>query len=194
VETPIPFNNRAERLIASGNKLYVSNGAFGMGDKITVIDIASKTIDDSITVGLAPNSLEEKDGILYVLCGSFTEDSKLVRIQLADNSIIDETVFPSSMGNAGNLDVDGNDAYFSVGPKVYKVALNATSVTDVPLFDTQSSSAYIGYGFAVNNGRVYISEAAEDFTSNGNIFVYSTTGTFIDEIQVGLGPNGFYFN
>jgi len=110
------------------------------------------------------------------------------------NTVISEVLFPVTMDGAVNLDIDGASGYFSVGPKVYKIPLDVTTVSDIPLFDTQSTSAYIGYGFAVNGNRVYISEAAEDFSSDGKIFIYSTTGNFIDEIPVGLGPNGFYFN
>jgi DNA-binding beta-propeller fold protein YncE len=65
---------------------------------------------------------------------------------------------------------------------------------DTPLFDTESLSAFIGYGFAVNGTRIYISEAAQDFSSDGKVFVYTTSGELLDEIPVGLGPNGFYFN
>lgn len=194
VEAPIAVNNLAERIVAHNGKLYVAGGSFGMGDVITVIDAASKTVESTINVGVAPNSLEEKDGILYVLCGSFSANSKLVKIDLQTNAIIGSIAFPDTMGNAANLDVEGNFAYFSVGPKVYKATLTAASVADVPLFDTGSISAYIGYGFAVNGNRVYISEAAEDFTSFGSVYIYSTDGIFIDKIPVGLGPNGFYFN
>ncbi|HEX8270239.1 MAG TPA: DUF5074 domain-containing protein [Flavobacterium sp.] len=190
----IAVNNQAERLVEYNGKLYVSGGAFGMGDTISVIDTATNAIQTTITVAEAPNSLEVKDGILYVLCGSFSQNSKLVKIQLSNNTIIDEVEFPATMGNASNLDIEEDWIYFSVGAKVYKIATTATTVSNNPLFDTQSDSDYIGYGFAVNNGRIYISEAAEDFTSNGKIYIYSVVGTFIDDVPVGLGPNGFYFN
>ena len=194
VETPIPINTRAERIIAAGGKLYVSGGAFGMGDKLTVVDPGTKSIDTVLQVGVSPNSLEEKNGKIYLLCGSFDGDSKLVKIDMANNAIEDEIDFPASMSNAQNLDIEGNSIYFSAASKVYKIDLNAEHVVDTPLFDTESQSPYIGYGFAVNGNRIYISEAASDFASSGKAFVYSTSGEPITQITVGLGPNGFYFN
>ncbi len=194
VEAPIAVNDIAERIIEENGKLYVMNGSFGSGSGITVINPATRQIETTINVGTAPNSLDEEDGFLYVLCASFAEPSRLVKINLSSNLVVSTLEMPEAMANAKNLDIEDGMAYFSVGSKVYKVALNATSITDTPLFDTQSTSAYIGYGFAVEDDRVYISEAREDFVSDGKIYIYSTAGTIIDEIPVGLGPNGFYFN
>ena len=98
------------------------------------------------------------------------------------------------MGNAQNLDVEGNSFYFSVGAKVFKENINTTVIADTPLFVAPSTSAYIGYGFGVDENRVYITEAAADFTSFGKVFIYSSNGTYLDEFQTGLGPNGVYFN
>ncbi|NUY81991.1 hypothetical protein HUK80_13890 [Flavobacterium sp. MAH-1] len=195
VETTIPVNNQAERLIEENGKLYVSGGFYGAGHVVTVINTSNNQIVTTIEVGEAPNSLEERDGMLYVLCGSWSGASKLVKIQLSNNQIAGEVTFPDTMGNAQNLDIDGGLAYFTVGPKIYKINVGATSVTDTAFIETGSDSDYIGYGFAVEDGRIYISEAAEDFTSDGKIFIYAeNNGALLDEIPVGLGPNGFYFN
>jgi len=194
VEAPITINNQAEKIIEENGKLYVSGGFYGEGNLISVINPANKSIVTTINVGESPNSLEEENGILYVLCGSYTSASKMVRVRLSDNLILSEVTFPQTMGNAANLDIENNKIYFSVGAKVYKTDLNVTTVSDSPLFTVPSNEAYTGYGFAVNNNRIFISDPASDFSSDGSIFIYNTSGTFIDEIPVGLGPNGFYFN
>lgn len=194
VEDPIAVNNYAEKLVAGNGKLYVSGGFYYDGDVVTVIDADSKSIVTTIPVGATPNSLEIFDGTLFVLCGNLTDPSKLVKVQMSNYTIIDEIVFPDSMGNAQNLDIDNQKIYFNVGPKVHKISLNAITVLDTPLFNTNSTSDYIGYGFAAHNGRIYISEAAEDFTSDGKILIYTTSGELVDDVPAGLGPNGFYFN
>ncbi len=195
IETPILVNDYAERIVAKDGKIYVANGSFSMGDSITVIDAATKQIVDTIELGIAPNSMEIVGSKLYALCNGFGMDSKLYVIDISGGNLnTTGLVFPSTMQNAFNLDIEGDYAYFNVAGKVYKMELNEFFVQDVPLFDTQSESDYIGYGFAVNGGRVYIAEATEDFSSDGKVYVYSTEGTFIDEIPAGLGPNGIYFN
>lgn len=194
VEAPIMVNTYAERLIEHNGKLYVSGAFYGVGDKITVVNANSKSIERTITTGAAPGFFEAQDGILYVLCSSFTADSKLMRINLQNDTVIDQVTFPASITNAANLDVDGESIYFTKGKYIYKIAKNATVVADEPLINTQSNSYYIGYGFAVHNDRIYISEAADDFSSDGKVFVYSTSGNLLKQSAAGLGPNGFYFN
>ncbi|RZJ27631.1 MAG: hypothetical protein EOO48_11470 [Flavobacterium sp.] len=194
VEAPIAVNDFADHIIAHNGKIYVANGSFGDGNHVTVIDAATKTIEKSLAVGQSPNSMEMIGDALFVLCGSYTGDSQLYRIDTVDDTIIDSVTFAGSLDNAQNLDIEGNRFYFTVGAKIYSAALNAIAVNDTPLADTQSNSMFIGYGFAVHNGRIYISEAADNFTSDGKIFIYSTSGTFIKEMPVGLGPNGFFFN
>jgi hypothetical protein len=49
------------------------------------------------------------------------------------------------------------------------------------------------YGFAVNDGKIYIADGG-DFSSDSQIYIYSTTGTLLNPVAVGVGPNGFYFN
>lgn len=194
VETPIPINDFAERLIEYNGKLYVSGGSFGTGDKVTVVNLSNKTIEAVIAVGSSPNSLEERNGIIYVLCGSVGGASKIVKINPDSNTISGTIELDSEITNAQNLDIDTNYVYFTSAKNIYKSELTSTLIADEPLVTVPAVSPYIGYGFAVHGDRIYISEAAADFSSAGKAFVYSTTGIAIDEFQTGVGPNGFYFN
>jgi hypothetical protein len=205
VESPIAINDYADHIVENNGKLYVANGSFGMGTNVTVIDTATNTITGVIDMGQSPNSLEASGDIVYVLCGSMSGDSKMARITTVDDTNtagVDEedtiesaVTFDTALDNAQNFDIDGNRAYFTVGAKIYRIALNALAVNDTPIIDTESTSLYIGYGFGVKNGRIYISEAADDFVSNGKVYIYSTSGgNPIATKTVGLGPNGFFFN
>jgi hypothetical protein len=204
VEAPIAVNDYADHIVEHNGKLYVANGSFGSGSHVTVIDAATKTIKTALDMEQSPNSIEVSGDIVYVLCGSFAGESKMVRINtvedttttaIEEDTIESSVVFDGALGNAQNLDVEGNRAFFTVGGKIYRIALNAVAVNDTPIIDTQSESDYIGYGFAVKGGRVFIAEAAEDFVSDGKVFIYSTSGgDVIKEITTGIGPNGFFFN
>jgi len=207
VGAPIAINDYADHIVEHNGKLYVANGSFGMGSKVTVVNTATNAITTTLDMGQSPNSLEVSGDVVYVLCGSATGDSKMVRITTIDDAtttgegqdeedtILSEVVFDTALDNAQNLDVEATRAYFTVGAKIYRIALNAVAVNDTPIIDTESTSPYIGYGFAVNNGRVYIAEGASDFVSNGKVYIYSTSGgDALATKTVGLGPNGFYFN
>lgn len=195
VTTTIPVNNQAERLIEENGKLYVSGGFYGAGNVITVINTSNNEIVTTIDVGESPNSLEEDNGILYVLCSTWDGESKIVRIQLSNNQILGETTFAGTLLNAQNLDIEDHLAYFTVGANIYRIDPDATTVADDPFIETGSTSSYIGYGFAVEDGKIFIAEAAEDFTSDGKVFIYNeNSGALVQTVTVGLGPNGFYFN
>ncbi len=194
VEAPIAMNDYAEKIIAVNDKLYVAGGYYGSGSKINVVNTNTNTLEPSIEVGVAPNSLEANNGTLYVLCGSWTLNSQLVKVQLSNHQVSTPIVFPDTMGNAANLDLENEFVYFTASDRIYKFALGTTVVTDTPLVDLETSAPYIGYGFAVNDGRIFISEAASDFSSDGKAYIYDTNGDFLEEFQTGLGPNGFYFN
>jgi hypothetical protein len=190
VESPIALNALGERIIEENGNLYVTNGAYGEGNSVTVVNPSTKTVVKTIDTGISPTSFEEESGILYVLCGNYSDASKLVRIQLSTNEIIDEVTFPETLGNAQNLNIENGKLYFTVNSDVFATTLNATTISTTPLFATGATTIY---GFAVENNTIYIADA-KDFASNGRVFVYSTTGTLQNEFPVGLNPNGFYFN
>jgi YVTN family beta-propeller protein len=193
VESTIPVGEHSEKILEANGLLYLLSGAYNGTDKISVVNPSTSQVQQTLTVGDGPNSFEVAGNTLYVMCAGWGQPGELFKVDLT-TSDISPIPMASSITDARNLDIEGNHLYFSAGAKVYKVSLDATWVTDAPLFTANSTSAYIGYGFAVKGNRVYISEAKEDFTSDGKLFVHSTDGAFIDDFTVGLGPNGIYFN
>lgn len=189
VESTIPINAIAERIEEENGKLYISNGSYGAGNSITVVNTATSAVEGIINVGISPTSIEEEAGFLYVLCGNYTDDSKLVKINLATNQIVSEIVM-TGLINAQNLTIEDNKMYFTVNSDVFSENLAATTVSATPIF---SSSAITLYGFGVENGKIYIGDA-KDYASDGEIFIHNTTGVLQSQFNVGLIPNGFYFN
>ncbi|NMH28140.1 DUF5074 domain-containing protein [Flavobacterium silvaticum] len=191
----INTNASAERIIEANGKIYVSNGFFGSGNSITVIDPSTDAITATIETDFAPNSFDIENGQLYALCAGFSGAGELIKINTQNNTLSQTIELPETQSGLANLDVDNGNFYYTASGNIYKYALNATAFTDTAFVATGSTNPYMGYGFAVNNGRIYISEAAEDFTSDGKIFVYdNSNGTLLNQTTVGLGPNGFYFN
>lgn len=188
------LNTTAERIVAKNNKVYVSNGSFGSGNTITVIDGLSESVEATINLGQGktPISIVQKDDVLYVLT-----KTEVLKIDMADNAILDSIEIPSNILSPNHLSIDGNNLYFTGnGASVYSFSADATEISSTPLLTHQSSASSWGtmYGFAVRNGKIYVADVFGTGDSDGKAYVYSASGNLLMDYSVGVIPNGFYFN
>lgn len=204
---PLPGGS-AEKLIVNGSKLYVAQGGeYGTGNKIAVINTTTDAVSNAITVGESPNSLQINNGFLWVLCGGNSKyfpmaaipaPGKLLKINLADDTIAQTLTFSNAAKYPNNFSIYGNNAYFHMNKEVYKMVLNDASLPITPAFVT---AAQTPNAFAVKANHIYIADAT-DYNSDGKIFIYSlgeltgsaAIGTLQKTHTVGLVPAGFYFN
>jgi hypothetical protein len=191
VETTIPLNTTANRILLENGKLYITEPY--NNDKVLVINPATNALETPITIGSDADSMEVKDGVLYVLRSPYGGPSEIVKVKLTDSSL-SNVVLPSSQNEAKNLDIEGNKIYYTVGTSVYEMDVTATTAPTSDILSYTSTSQWGKmYGFAVRNGHIFIADGG-DFTANSKAYVYSLTGTLQKEFTVGVGPNGFYFN
>lgn len=191
--TKLELNTTAERIIVERGKVYVSNGYYGNGNTIMVVDSNSLSIQTiNLGIGNTPITLDQKNGFMYVLTSSTIE-----KINMSNNTITETIIIPSEITAPRNLTIEGNKIYFTGNStSVYSLELTATTISSYPLLTYQSSSSAWGslYGFAVKDGKIYIADVNGDGASDGKVSVYSTSGSFITDYTVGVIPNGFYFN
>lgn len=186
----IPLNKTAERIVAANGKLYVTNAAYGSGTDVTVISPASNTVSKTITLANGINSIEEKNGSVYVLSGTSTKNT-LSKINTSTDTA---TSFEATATKSAlNMDIDGDKIYYTQATEVYAINLTATAFSDKALFSVKDSSWSTFYGFGVIDGKIYSGDA-NAFTSDGTVTVYSSTGTVLKTLTAGKGPNGFYSN
>lgn len=186
----INIDKTVERIVAANNKIYVQNGAFGTGNEVTMISAADNSILSTFEVGQGVNSMEEKNGILYVLCGN-NEGSSLYRINTTtDTKSVMQT---QTLKNAKNLDVDGDNMWFTVGTGVYAMPIVGSNFNTLPLFSVADNDFSTFYGFAVINGYV-LSADANGFTQNGILKIYTAAGLVLKTYNTKIGPNGFFLN
>lgn len=191
VESTIPLNATANRIVLENGKLYITEPY--NNDKVLVVNPTTNALETPITVGTDADSMEVKDGSLYVLRSPYGGPSEIVKVKLSD-STLGHVIFPAALNDAKNLDIYGNKIYYTVGTSVYAMDVTASAASTTAIVTYTSTSAYGKmYGFAVNNDHVYIADGG-DFTANSKAYVYSLTGTLQRELTVGVGPNGFYFN
>lgn len=199
VTATIPVSEGPEKMVEENGKLYVAHkGGWGVGNTISVIDLSSNTVTATIAVADALDGIEEENGFLYVLCSGFSSWSPdvpstqggLYKINMTTNEVVSSLSFAEGT-YPSHLEIENNKMYYTVTGEVYAMDLSATSLPVNALFSL--NGVYSIYGFEVENGKIYMSDP-KDFNSNGEIFIYATNGTFINSYEVGIAPNGFYFN
>ena len=199
VSSTISVAEGPERIVENDNKLYVAHaGGYGYGSTISVINGSTNTLSTTINVGDVPNSLEINNGSLYVICGGKpsyapTETTgKFVKINLTNNTVASTINFPAAT-HPSNLNVVDGTIFYTVDDAIFKLEFTATSLPTTPLFTTTAQGVYGVYSFAVNNNKIYVGDAL-DYSSNGKVYVYSSTGMLEHNYTVGVIPAGFYFN
>ena len=191
----ISVNEGPERIIVHAGKLYVAHqGGYGFGSSVSVIDPSTNTVSHNIAVGDVPNSIVAHDGFLYVLCGgkpSWSQaetDGILSKIDPLTNLVVGTTPF---VGHPSNLEIAGNDMFYSVDAEVFKSELAAATLPTTPLFSIAPQGVYGIYGMDIIDNVLYVADAV-DYASPGTVFVYSLQGVRLQEFTVGVIPNSFY--
>jgi len=189
IEKTIETNTVLEYIHEEDGLIYVQKAAFGAGNEIAVIDSNSDEIITTIGTEETLNSFEIEDGVLYAL-----SSNKLEKIDLVTGEPLVEFEINSDAGSAGKLEFENDMIYYTIGNSVFMMDESADTVPEEALFSYTSNSDYgVMYGFEVKNDRIYIADGG-DFASNSFVEIYTTSGELIENIEVGVGPNGFYFN
>lgn len=195
VTQKIPVSEGPERMVEENGKLYVAHkGGWGVGNTVSVIDLASNTVTATIPVSDFPDGIKEENGYLYVLCSGVswgtTTQGGLYKINLSNNEIVSELPFAED-AHPSHLEIENNKIYYTIGADVYAMDLSATSLPASSVLSLDG--VYSIYGFAVEDGKIYMADP-KDYNSNGEIFIHTTNGAFLNSYEVGIAPNGFYFN
>jgi hypothetical protein len=191
IETTIPLNATADKLILDNGKIYIIEPFDNT--KILVFNPANNTLEAPISIGSDANSMDVSNGFLYVLRAPYNVPSQLVKVNLSTR-LFTTIDFPTSQTGAANLDIENSKLYYTIGTSVYAMNVSDTTIPNTSVFSYTSTSLNGQmYGFAVKNNRIFIGDGG-NFTENSKAYVYSLTGNLQKEVTVGIGPNGFYFN
>ena len=194
----IPLEVGVERIIKVNDKFYVAHqGGYGQNNKVSIIDPVTGTAEeDEIIVGDVPNSMIEKDGFLYVLCGGNPSWSgnetggSLVKIDLATNTV-SEIDFPG-LTHPSNLKINGDVIYYTVAAGVYKMQVASTQLPAEPLFSLTEQGTYGIYAFNVIDNKIYIADDG-GYVNPATVYIYTEEGSLLESsYTVGMLANGFY--
>jgi len=193
VENTVVIGAAVEFMEEENGKLYIQNASYGTGDKISVFNPTTNTVETTITTNEGLNSIAIDNGFLFALSGNKLQKFNLSS-QALDSEIVLNYTDEGSAVSVANLDIEDNQIYFTANHKVYKMGINETTAPTTAIISYESMSDYgVMYGFEVEDNRIYIADAG-DFASNSFVEIYDLNGTLIQNITTGIAPNGFYFN
>lgn len=191
VENTVVIGDYGETIFKSEeNKLYIQNAAYNEGNHVTVFNPNTDVVEGTIETADNLNSIALADNILYALSAN-----KLEKINLDGDTNEGVSVDLTYDSTPQNLIIaTDNTAYFTVDKEVFAMGLSDTTAPDSALMGYSSDSDFGAmYGFAVEDSKIYIADGG-DFASDSFVEVYSLNGDLLQTIDVGIAPNGFYFN
>jgi hypothetical protein len=170
-----------------------------------VINTSTDVVESTITVSDGPNSIvEDANGSLWVMCGGHTEydpvtwvpdpatstAGALVKINPSTGMVENTFTFSEVFGSPSKLLINGsrNTLYYTYNNAVYNHSVSASGLSGTPLINRNF------YGLGVDPQTENIYTGTVGFTSNQKMIRYTSSGAVIDSSEVGVGPNGFYFN
>lgn len=190
----------AENMVKVGSKVFVAcGGGYDNDSVVTVIDAISNTVDTTIIVGPNPSNLQvDANGNVWVLCkgkynASWTaleQTGKLVRLNGASYSTELSLSFASTSSQPGNLVINSSltTLYYVYSGTVYSHAIGAVALNS----SASINRSFYGLGIDPVTDMFYGSDAV-DFSSNGKVIRYTSSGAVVDSFTVGVIPGNFCF-
>lgn len=190
----------ADNMVMAGNKVYVAcSGGLGTDSVVTVINTTTNAVVSTINVGAGPKSIQvDASGDVWVLCAgkwdaaytALEKTGSLVRIDASADTVNLSLPFSSTSSQPANLVVNSSltTLYYTYDGKVFSHDVTATSLNTSATIDR----SFYALGIDPTNDYFYGSDAV-DFSSNGKVLRYNTTGTVLDSFSVGVIPGGFFF-
>jgi len=187
----INVNAWTEEMLRDGDFAYVTAAD---KDKLYVVNVNTDMVVDSIQVTLGPIALSiDSQGKLWVLCNGYfgVVPPELHRIDLSTSSVMASMTLPAPFAYQMKMAMNpAKDRVYVMNNTVFSMGINQTTLSTTPVVPFPGN-AY-GLGVSPFNGDIYVGDAP-DFSNPGKVFRYSSSGAFIDSMQVGIAPNGFLF-
>jgi hypothetical protein len=182
-----------ENIAIVNNKLFASNS---FTNTLSIINLNTEEVEVTLELASSPGViLGDREGNLWVLCSGDYEalNGKIFVINPADNSIEKEIDLEINPSGKFAVNQQGDTFYYTSGRSVYKISINDNSAP-TSSFITENNLVGNFYGLEVDpqSNIIYASDNA-GFTGNGKVFRYQPDGSLIDNFNVGIGPNGFWF-
>lgn len=206
--TPIPVGDNPEGIALADGLLWVANSGFGFGSTMSVIDPDTRTVVETIDLGCEnPNDVfvDRRDDP-WVMCngrsdfntGAVVASGQVLGIDASTREVVNTSVFGGQTlgGSALGQDV----AYDAEEDEIYVIA-SADEVLRLYPRDSRGVDTIgldggdaAGVGFA--DGQLYVAQldAANPFSDDGSVSVFTPEGMAVSTFDAGVIPAGFAFD
>jgi DNA-binding beta-propeller fold protein YncE len=190
-----------ENMIFTKNKVFAANWSdyytSGKNNTLMVIDPQLDEVVDSIVLAKEPNSMVvDHEGYLWVLCsGGFMNDEygALFRINTDSHEIDRRLDFSEIADSPFGLTIDGGGTtLYYVNKNIYKLSVNDLALPDQALVEAGQRNFFsIGIDPAAS---ILVATDARNYTTDGQVFRFTSNGTLIDSVKAGIIPGQIVFN
>ena len=194
---------KCEDLYAHNGYLYVAHawdqdasGATFYDSTMSVINLSTFAVEEKITIGLNPKQVKPiGQGRIMVVCnGNYADVASYLSVLDMGSKAVQKIDIPAS-----NIAVY-NDVYalvynydWATGQQMF-TKINLTTFVDTPWSYAASQPLVSPYGIGIDpvSQNVYIADA-QNYQTNGDIYVFDAKGTFISKKECGVGPSKIVF-
>jgi hypothetical protein len=186
-----------ENMMVVGNQILVANS----GD--TTLHLINTTNLTKTHIGNIdhPKYLTKtNDGNIWVLytgspawTGTQTDGGLLVLNSTATAIVKNINIGSTPTNNPSQLTTDGNNLYYEYLGNIYKMDKNAVTAPASAFINAPATSLY-GLNYYAPSHTLLVADAKNFITSGVTKRYDASTGSLIDSLNVGVGPNGFVFN
>ena len=169
----------------------MANSGGGDGNTISVINLQTDQVINTITVGDNPVFIKKDEGgILHVLCwGSWNKGTKggIYSVDPNSDSVIDSLItegYSSKLcigsGEIGYLINNGNVLSFST--ETYEIVNDSLIM----------GGSFYGIAYEPVSEHIFVLDA-KDYVQNGSLIIYDKMGGLLESFDVGVSPASLTF-
>ena len=193
--------NAPEKMMKVNNQVWVlSQGGLSVDSTISVIDVASQSILQTIQVYPQPSGIQhDKNGNIWVMCTGRNawhpggdSEGHLLCIHPNDYTILKDIAFLSAENHPEELVINGTgDILFYRYPGgIYKIGIDADE-PEIAAFVAMTNGFYT-LAYDPTDNIIYGTDPL-DYIQNGWVFRYNAdNGAIVDSIEAGIIPGEIY--
>lgn len=202
IESSIAVGGGPEKMVNNGSYVFVANsGGWGDDATVSVIDPSTDEVVSTLSVGDRPTDLVvDANNEVWVICAGATEYDENWQIVAETPSFVahlsatgDEVIEMVQLGETGDhlkhiaISDDGTELYFLLNG-IRTMNIDNAVLNENPLISASANSIDVD----PSTGDIYLT-TTPDYISNEEIMIYSSAGSLLRTVEVGIAPNGVVF-